>query len=87
MLKTQLRKYATEWIENRPEGTVFHLYDLYRYLEESFQQECDSAGITVSDQRPHYEKDARQAIRDCKDNGIIKHGRKGRWKRGWWQRI
>lgn len=86
-IKTQLRKYATEWIEGQPKATVFHLYDLYKYLEAKFPDECGSAGVTVSDGKPHYESDARYAIRDCKDRGIIKHGRAGRWKRGVWQRI
>ena len=84
--KTQLRKYATEWIERQPKGTVFHLYDLYKYLETTFPEECESAGVTVSDGKPHYESDARYGIRDCKDRGIIKHTRKGRWKEGFWQR-
>jgi hypothetical protein len=60
--------------------------DLYKYLEATFPAECDSAGVTVSDGKPHHESDARYAIRDSKDRGIIKHARKGRWKKGYWQR-
>jgi len=86
-LKTQLRNYAAEWIESQSKGTIFHLYDLYKYLEANFRDECESLGTTSSDGKPHYESDARYAIRDCKDRGIIKHARKGARKQGYWQRI
>jgi len=85
-LKTQIRKYATEWIENQSKGTVFHVYKLYDYLADTFPLECLEAG-TVPTGETHYENDARQAIRDCKDRGLLKKSRKGQWKRGYWQRV
>jgi len=85
-LKTQIRKYATEWIEKVPKGTVFHVYKLYDYLADTFPVECLEAGA-VSTGEAHYENDARQAIRDCKDRGLLEKSRKGRWKKGYWKRI
>jgi hypothetical protein len=85
--KTQLRKYAVEWIENQATGKVFHLFDIYKYLETDFPEECRTAGITVSDGRPYHEFAARDAIRHCKIQKVIAHTRKGRWKEGYWKRI
>jgi len=85
--KTQLRKYAVEWIENQATGKVFHLFDIYKYLETDFPEECRTAGITVSDGRPYHEFASRDAIRHCKIQKVIAHTRKGRWKEGYWKRI
>jgi len=34
-LRTQIRKYATEWIEKLPKGTVLRVYKLYDFLAET----------------------------------------------------
>jgi len=81
-LKAQICKYATEWIEKLPKSTVFHVYKLYDYLAETFPLECLEAG-SVSTGEAHYENDARQAIRDCKNRGLLEKSRKGRWKKGY----
>jgi hypothetical protein len=83
--KNELRKYAVEWIESRAKCSVFHLYDLYKYLETEFPEECEDAGITVSDGKPYYEFAARDAIRRIRET--IGHARRGRYRRGHWRRI
>ena len=52
-MKTQLRKYAVEWIENHPKGK-FHLFRLYDYLADHFQLECVIGG-NVSTGEPRYQ--------------------------------
>jgi len=81
--KTQLQKYAIEWIENEPSGSKFHVSHVQDYLATNFPLECIAAGRVPSGET-HYLNDARQAVRKCRST--LNKCRKGRWKRGWWQK-
>lgn len=82
--RTEVRRYAVEWIEQRPKGQVFHLSDLYKYLQATFPSECDEQGFTP-DGEPKWQKDARWAVQDCKHRKLIRHTgiseKSGRWER------
>jgi hypothetical protein len=82
--RTEVRRYAVEWVEQRPKGFVFHLSDLYRYLQAKFPTECDEQGFTP-DGEPKWQKDARWAIQDCKHRKLIRHTgyseKSGKWER------
>jgi len=82
-LRTQLRRYANEWISSRPADAVFHVHEIYKYLEANFADECKAAGSVPSGEA-HYTNDARQAIRDCRGSGLIK--KVGCSRDGCWQR-
>jgi hypothetical protein len=71
-LKSQLRKYAVEWIELLPSGKSFAVSELYSYLRSSFPDECDAAGFVPSGE-PRETNCARFAIRDCSSHKVIKH--------------
>ena len=58
-LKTQVRRYAVEWIEKVPKGKIFHISDLKKYLYARFPDECDEKGTTPDGKEPKWEKDAR----------------------------
>lgn len=82
-LKTQLRKYAVEWISNRPPDSKSNIHEIYEYLRIDFSNECEAAGSVPSGE-PHYTNDVRQAIRDCRLSGIIR--KVGQRRDGNWQR-
>lgn len=68
----RIRLRAQNWIKEQSKGEIFHLSKLYGQLYEKFIDECDARGI-MDGREPRYKHDARQAIRDCKDSGIITH--------------
>ena len=80
-LKTQVRRYAVEWIEKLAKGSVFHLSQLYQYLKADFAEECDQRGFT-SWGEPRYQHDARWAVQDCKFRRMVRlTGKRGTWER------
>ncbi len=80
--KTQLRKYASEWISKQVADSIFHVREIYN-LTDNFPDECDAAGRVPSGEA-HYTNDARQAIRDCRPAGLI--SKVSQRRDGYWQR-
>lgn len=80
-LKTQLRRYAVEWIEKLSRGKLFTPSDVYAYLKTNFGKECDEAGYTPDGLEPKYQKDARWAIQDCKFRHLIRWSHHAHWQR------
>ena len=82
--RTEVRRYANEWIEGLSRGHVFHLSDLYKYLQAKFPSECEKQGFTI-DGEPKWQKDARWAVQDCKHRRLIRHTgnseKSGKWER------
>jgi hypothetical protein len=67
----KIRLRAESWVRSRRRGEDFHLADLYGYLYSRFESDCDARGLIAGRDEPQYKHDARQAIRDCKSEGII----------------
>jgi hypothetical protein len=80
-LKTQIRRYAVEWIETLSRGKQFSPSDIYNYIKNRFLDECDEAGYTADGLEPKYQKDSRWAIQDCKHRGEIRQSYHGYWER------
>ena len=80
-LKTQIRRYAAEWIQKLPKSKPFTPSDIYTFLKNGFPEECDAAGYTADGLEPKYQKDSRWAIQDCKNRREIRQSRHGYWER------
>ena len=78
--KTGIRQFALLHIKQLPSGTKIVLRELYKRVERAFPEQCSSRGDLPNE--PRFENDIRFAIRDAKDDGLIKHaGRRGEWQR------
>lgn len=80
-LKTQIRRYAVEWIEKLSKGKQFSPSDIYSYVKNNFPDECEEAGFTPDGLEPKYQKDSRWAIQDCKHRRLIRWSRHASWER------
>jgi len=80
-LKTQIRRYAVEWIQKLAKGKQFTPSDIYNYIKNRFPEECEEAGYTADGAEPKYQKDSRWAIQDCKNRREIRQTSYGYWER------
>ena len=81
--------YTEQWVEKLSPGTVFHVQEVYKYLESSFPDECAQSGFTPeyagAPAEPTWKHNARQALDHCARQGLLKHiedsPNSGKWLR------
>jgi hypothetical protein len=74
-----LREIALDWIKKLPSGRKFSPSDIYRYLETEHPDKVRAQPI--KGQEPGHKNDARWAIRDAKDAGLIVSAQRDEWER------
>jgi hypothetical protein len=85
----EFQAYTKQWVEKLSPGTVFHVQDVYKYLESSFPDECAQSGLTPeyagAPAEPTWKHNARQVLDYCARQGLLKHieesPNQGKWLR------
>ena len=78
--RSELQDAALTMIQGLRKGQVFHVGELYRFLEKEFPAECQARGD--SQWEPRYKNDARWAVKKAAIAGIIvPAAQHGEWQR------
>ncbi len=75
-----IREAARGWIYALPPGKVFHISELYQFLERTMPALCEARGDAALG--PQYKNDARWAVKDvATEGGIEPMGTRGEYHR------
>ncbi len=75
-----LREAGRDWIYALSLGKVFHVSELYQFLETNYADLCQARGDAALE--PQYKNDARWAVQDVeREGGIEPTGTRGEYRR------